>query len=256
MVDLANLESKVESLQKHNKQLTAENTELKAEVFNIKSEILELKTQHHRFKKTQVEIERGISIEQQEINSNVIIRGVDIEENANKDQLIATFNQIRSHLGVAKIDDFEAVDIGVLHTKGNKNKEQTFLPKTIQVKFKFIDHKRRFLQIRRTKKSFIPSDIGLKQNSKKPILIVEQLTKQNQELLYNARSLRSSSNFKFVWSNNGQILARQQQGSKVIRIEDINHVNRLKAHYSSARTTDGQFHTTSNLSSNSSDTQA
>lgn len=78
------------------------------------------------------------------------------------------------------------------------------------------------------KKDILPRDIGIIQNTRKALLITEQLTRSNQELLYRARSLRESNNFKFVWSNNGQILARRRHRSKVIRILDIEHVERLK----------------------------
>lgn len=256
LVQIVDLESRVEESTQCNKRLIAENTDFKAEISHLKSEISNLKEKFPRFEEAQEQTEKGISFEQQQINSNIIIRGVDLEENTGNDHLLETFNQIRTHLGVSEINDFEAVEIGIIKSKSNSDKDKITLPKTIQVKFRSVDHKRRFLQIRRAKKSVLPSEVGLNQKSKKTILIVEQLTKQNQELLYNARSLRTSSNFKFVWSNNGQILARLRQGSKVIRIENINHVNQLKAQFSPTKATDGSNHSTYDIKSNSGNTQA
>lgn len=61
------------------------------------------------------------------------------------------------------------------------------------------------------------------------MIISEELTRSNQELLYQARSLRIRGNYKFVWSCNGQVLARFRKKSKVVRIVDTAHVNFLRA---------------------------
>lgn len=82
--------------------------------------------------------------------------------------------------------------------------------------------------MRRIKKEIYPSDIGINQQHTRPVLISEQLTRANQELLYQARSIRGSNGFKFVWSHNGQILARRKEGDRVIRIIDLIHLNQLK----------------------------
>lgn len=92
--------------------------------------------------------------------------------------------------------------VKVLHPQ---NSHKLKSASTIQVQLKSVDAKREFLQIRRVKKDILPTDIGFKQSSNKPILITEQLTKSNQQLLYAARSLRGENKFKYVWSNNGQI---------------------------------------------------
>lgn len=235
----------------------AENTELKSDLLGLRSEISQLKDQLRLYKESYLIPENGVSPEQQELNSNIIIRGVDLEEKVSKSELLETFNLIRSHLGVSEISEFEAVDISILQSNNHPvtSKRKTTKAKTIQVKFQSALHKRHFLQIRRTKKTILPSDIGINQKSKKPILIVEQLTKHNQELLYNARSLRTSSNFKFVWSNDGQILARLQQGSKVIRIKDTNHINQLKLQSAHTQYPNGCIHTNAIIQSNTSDPQ-
>lgn len=264
---LLGVEAKFDECEELRSSLAAENTELKGKFSELSSEVTLLKSESINLRaevkqlQSQIETQKqssvnDITFEQQRINSNIIIRGVEVEANANKDHLLDTFNQIRSHLGVSEVSDFEPVDIGFLPTNNTSDKNPVSQPKTIQVKFHSVDQKRRFLQIRRTKKTLIPSEIGLKQKSRKPILIVEQLTRQNQELLYNARSLRTSANFKFVWSNNGQILARLRQGSKVNRIEDINQINRLKLQFASSTSTDGFIHPVTDIQSNSGVTQA
>lgn len=82
--------------------------------------------------------------------------------------------------------------------------------------------------MRRVKKTISQADIGINSSISHPILVSEELTRSNQELLFQERSLRSQGNYKFVWSFNGQVLARYRQGSKVIRIIDSTHVNELR----------------------------
>lgn len=254
LVELVDLESRLEETNQRNNRLEAENTELKAELTLFKSEISTLKDHFHTCEHFKTQTTTGVSFEQEEINSNIIIRGIEIGQDTSHDCLLEKFNKIRSHLGVCEVTDFEATDIGILQSKNNSDKSTNASSKTIRVKFRSIDNKRRFLQVRRTKTSIVPSEIGIEQNSRKPILIAEQLTKQNQDLLFNARSLRTTANFKFVWSNNGQILARLRQGSKVIRIKDIDHINQLKTQFSDPN--DGFIRPTINYQPNSGDTQA
>lgn len=253
LLDLIGLDSKLEDSHRTNSRLAAENSELKSELSHLKSEVLNLRNQFGRL--PDAHLGTGVSAEQESINANVIIRGIDFEQQPSHDALLEKFDQIRSHLGISTVSDFEPADIGLVHPKTTTDKEFSTLHKTIRVKFHSVDHKRRFLQIRRTKKSIYPSEVGIKQNSRKPILIVEQLTKQNQQLLYKARSLRTSSDFKFVWSNNGQILARHRQGSKVIRIQDLNHIDQLRSQFSTIHTNDGDVRTDLAIEPNSSSTQ-
>lgn len=256
VAELVDLESRLEETNLCNNRLAAENSELKTELSQLKSEILILKN-HPRVSLGSQEITHGdISTEQQVINSNIIIRGVDFDENVSHSDLLNSFNKIRSHLGVSDVCDFEPAEIGEIRAKHSKEKDTSNRIKTIQVKFRSVIHKRKFLQVRRAKKSILPSDIGIEQISNKPILIVEQLTKQNQELLYNARSLRTHANFKFVWSNNGQILARPRQGAKVIRIRDIDHINQLKVQIAPSQPENGFIHAESVAHADSSNTQA
>lgn len=152
------------------------------------------------------------------------------------------------HLGISEVSELKAVSATILQPKGTRNKKTgSTSAKTIRVKLSSVSAKRKFLQIRRIKKEILPTEIGVNQASKKAILITEQLTRANQELLYNARSLRTTNKFKFVWSNDGQILARQTPGSKVIRIRDIDHINTLKAEIQPLHPDNGRFHTDTNL---------
>lgn len=223
----------------------------------LRKEVDELKSDLNRHKENQLLAEKGISREQQEINTNIVIRGIHVEEKDTDFQpnLIEVYDNLRTHLGISEVSDLKAVSATILQQKGiRNNKFGLTSAKTIQVKLKSVSAKRKLLQIRRVKKDILPIHIGITQTSKKPILITEQLTKENQELLFKARSLRTTNKFKFVWSNDGQILARQDLGSKVIRIRDTDHINSLRSESLVQQQQNGQLHTNNTFTSSSGDT--
>lgn len=243
-VQLLASEDKVRELGIHCNRLSAENKELKSVITNLDvavkhdesqklaQEVSELKGELNSYKTSQLLAEKGISFEQQEINSNIVIRGVHVDEKGTdcQSEIIEVYDKIRAHLGILEISDLKAASATILQPKSVINKKSdSSSAKTILVKLPSVAAKRKFLQIRRVKKEILPSHIEVTQTSNKPILITEQLTRENQELLFKALSLRTSNKFKFVWSNDGQILARQSSGSRVIRIRDIDHINSLSS---------------------------
>lgn len=213
-------------------RLNTENAILKSSISELKTEVSDLRSEVNLLNKQRLSnVTPGevITIEQQQLNSNIIIRGVELEESQceSESEPLKVFNKICAHLGITDEEEFKPVLAKVFPAA--KTNIESKANRTIQVRLRSISAKRNFLQIRRVRKDILPSDIGLSQKSKKGILITEQLTKVNQELLYAARSLRHTHRYKFVWSNNGQILARPSQQSKVIRIKSIDHINELRS---------------------------
>lgn len=135
------------------------------------------------------------------------------------------YSGIRTHLGIADVRDLDPVSIRIVPSIPGK---PTSSSRPLQVQLASVVAKRQLLQVTRVEKDILPSDIGLRQQSCPPILITEHLSRLNQELLFQARSLRGLDNYTFVWSCNGQILARRTENTKVMRVIDTAHVNRLR----------------------------
>lgn len=204
--------------------------ELTAECTALKSDIHSLKTESSETSQKSVETPRAsgfvsVSKEQQELNSNIIIRGVEPSTDG-KIEPNLVYDSICDHLGIADDEAFTPISVDFIQTS-TVNRPTT--NKIIKVQLRSNSAKKQFLQIRRRKKEITLADIGLCQESKKSILITEQLTRSNQELLFAARSLRDTHKFKFVWSSDGQILVRSQPKAKVSRILDIGQVNELRS---------------------------
>lgn len=221
------LESRVTALEALVSQLTSENSDLRQLVSSLQLEVAQCKDRVEQHRTATTSSENNISLDQQELNSNIVIRGVEVKEDTPESELLAVYEGIRSHLNISEESDLAPVSVSVLSS--NPAKSNNFRPFLVQLPT--VAAKVKFLQIRRIKKDILLSDIGINSTSRRPILISEQLTRTNQELLFQARSLRGQNKFKFVWSTNGQILARHSEKSKVIRIIDTAHVNRLREEF-------------------------
>lgn len=175
----------------------------------------------------------GVSVEQENISSNIVIRGLDVDENTPEDTLIEVFERICTHIGIEKTD-FAPTAAEILPASSS-SKFKANRPFIVKLASRTV--KQKFLQARRTKFDIRPSEIKHKQTSNKPLIISEHLTKENQKLFSQARSLRGRDKFKFVWTSHGQILARRKKKSSVIRIRDESDVERLE---SSLRNSNGR----------------
>lgn len=220
-----NLELRLESLETSFNRLNTENSDLRQTIDKLQLDITQLKDQAVQLCSSITSSENCLSLDQQELNTNIVIRGVDVKVDTPEPELLAVYEGIRTHLGISNITELTPVSVKVL-TSNPSNGNTSSRP--IQVQLPSVAAKRHFLQVRRIKKDIFPSDIGITQTCRRPVLISEQLTRRNQELLFQARSLREKNNFKFIWSNNGQILARHKPNSKVIRITDVAHINCLR----------------------------
>lgn len=240
------LQSRFDQLEVSYNHLKTENTDLRQIVTQLQSELTQFKNKQTNFSTTTVASETGISLSQQDLNTNIVIRGVDIKAGTPESELRAIYGGIKAQLGVSDVAELDPITVKTLSSNLGSN-STTARPFIVQLPS--VAAKEKLLQVRRTKKDIFPSDIGLTNcTSRYPILISEQLTRSNQELLFQARSLRGQGNYKFVWSKNGQILARFRNNSKVIRITDTSHVNNLRAVLNlSPLTEHGRHHTPTSI---------
>lgn len=75
---VAGLKSEVQSFT----HLNTENTNLRQTVTQLQSELAQYKNQQNLISKGLAASESGISLAQQELNTNIVIRGIDIKVNA------------------------------------------------------------------------------------------------------------------------------------------------------------------------------
>lgn len=164
-----------------------------------------------------------VSVEQEQISNNIVIRGLEVHEDTPESTLKETFERICDHIGIER-SACKPISAELLpcSTTSKTRSNRPFI-----VRLESRTHKQKFLQARRIKRDIRPSEIQHEQRGNRPLIITEQLTKENQKLFLEARSLRTRGKFKFVWTHHGQILARQKKRSPVIRIRNLSDVEHL-----------------------------
>lgn len=171
---IKSLESRLNAVETSSNQMVAENIELKQAVERLQTEVNELKAQHDIHRLTTSPTNCIISGAQQEVNPNIIIRGIETDNNTSAADLMNIYEGIRAHPGIADIPDLAPVSVSLLSSNAAKP-NSTLRP--IKVVLPSVAAKTKFLQVRRTKKDIVQADIGITSNSKRPVLITEQLTR-------------------------------------------------------------------------------
>lgn len=215
--------TRVTSLEGITTSLVSRIDTLSETISSLKETVVEQRKVIETFEETTKASSNGVSVEQERINNNIVIRGLEIEEGTTESALLTTFTNICTHIGIPVTEELRPVSASLLESKSKAGGP-------LIVKLSSRVAKQKFLQARRVKRDIRPLEIGQTQGSNRPLVITEQLTSENQKLLFEARSLRGPDKYKFIWSNNGHILARRKKRSPVIRIKDILDVERLRAH--------------------------
>ncbi|KAI5644184.1 hypothetical protein NE865_03837 [Phthorimaea operculella] len=93
----------------------------------------------------------------------------------------------------------------------------------------FINRRKKddFLAACRARRDITTSDLGFNGPSK-PVFINEHLTPQNKTLLKNARDLKKSLGYQFVWVKDGKIFLRKSETSKIIHVSNETDLNKIK----------------------------
>lgn len=92
---------------------------------------------------------------------------------------------------------------------------------TMKLKRTILQEHRNFNKVHRTAKLCV-SNLAIPgfENVSSPVFISEHLTNKTKGLFYKAREYAKNNNYAFCWTSNGQVLLREQEGSKSIVIRE------------------------------------
>ena len=80
----------------------------------------------------------------------------------------------------------------------------------------------------RTVSQVTPQDVGLPETSSfANVMIVDHLTPKTQELFNAAKSFKAQHEFSFCWIKSGTVYLMRSEGSRPIKIKDLNDLQRL-----------------------------
>lgn len=146
--DLCDLQSQLDESRQCSRKLSGENAELRATVSELQSEstslrslcaeikvdLDSLKSELKRSTEEKLSLGNGLSTQQQEVNSNIVIRGIDLDNTPDESEAAGVYKNICAHLGIDNSVDFEPVSVKILQPRNLSNKTKS--AKTIQVRQK------------------------------------------------------------------------------------------------------------------------
>lgn len=194
--------TQMDQVSKENQKIMAEN-----KVLHEKLDLIEAKNLHFQVEITQ--------LKQKQFESVLTISGIPADEKIENMEIL---NKIGNLLGVETQDS----DIKKVYRVKDKH-----FPKNDIMVIEFCEQitKTKLLAARRGK-SIFTTDLNISRK-KQQIYLNQYLVKDNYQLLKYTRKLKLESGFKFVWSDNGQILAKRKEGDKAMLITSKDEVDRI-----------------------------
>lgn len=129
--------------------------------------------------------------------------------------------EVVHRIGIAIGFKFEPYTIDACHRlrsakgKAGTNPEK---PPGIILKFTRRMDKEEFLRIKKTRPQLSTRHVKGYEHVDQPIYIGDSLTQYNRFLLSKAKAFAKNENMKYTWFNNGKILMRKNEGSRVFVI--------------------------------------
>lgn len=154
---------------------------------------------------------------QNKIRNNVVVFGFS-DQAQNSQELNDTVNKI-----IQKVNIEEENALTDWYQRRSNNNHAG----AIVLKFKNNNTKNTFIKIAK-RLDINTADIGLCSRKSNKMRLSEQLTPMNQQILNEARQLRTHG-FKFIWTKNGRIMARKSPNSDILVIPNFDYIDSLKS---------------------------
>lgn len=211
------LSSKYDDLKLLYDKVAADNASLIQNNLNVTTKCQQLQQNNMQLNKTLNEIK------QNELKKNLVIFGIPGVKDHHSLQV--TFNNILDKLDIPS-SSVELDDIFQKKPMPNDEQSPIFVKfRTLQTK---IDFKQAVKNTTKTNKQFLyASDIGFTRKNK--IIFADQLTDDIRNLLREAKQLIGHG-YKYVWTVNGKVLVRRNEGTKVILVKTQSCIDELKSH--------------------------
>lgn len=181
---------------------------------NEKQEMLEAENDNLKMKIKILENSMD-EMEQYSRNKNIQVDGIPVQKDENLKEMLMEIGK--------KIDvNMKKEDIDAIHrvpTRSTKN------PEPIIVQFLTRQMKEELITKSRGS-NLCTEDIGIN-CSKSSIYINDHLSKMKKQLMFEARQLKKSKNYKFIWSRNGKIFVRKHETSNIIHINSMDDLQKI-----------------------------
>ena len=186
--------------------LVKENQLLKKQVFNLQNQSEQMCVNFNE-------------LEQYGRQDCLEIRGIPVQEGEDTDTLVCSIGNLVNV-------NIKAEDISISHRlKSNptaRNQSPAIIAKFVRRSMRDkLYHARKYLKEKSTK------DVGLGTISEKKIYIAESLTRKNKILFNKCLEIKKSLNYKYIWTNQGNIYLRRDSSSPKKLISTTNDLDSL-----------------------------
>ena len=220
--EMGELKNSIQFLSDKYDDLILEKNALKVEVNSIKNLVNEQSLQLKNNKLDNQRIEMKVNdLENLSRLSNVEIQGVPIQQNENLDRMVMSLLKI-SDPTITTQDIKESFRLKKNFTDDAQRNKGT----PILVKFNSPNKRLDVLKNRRKLAGYNFNDIGVDTHR---VFINENLTAYTKSLFYQANVLKKSHEWKYIWTRNGNIKLRKNDGFPVISIRDINDLKKISS---------------------------
>ncbi|CAG5050881.1 unnamed protein product [Parnassius apollo] len=79
----------------------------------------------------------------------------------------------------------------------------------------------------RVRRGATTADLGLPSHEPRPFYLNERVTSTNRQLFGKARDIGRGLNWKYIWTKEGRIFARQSDSSKIYQLQSIADIERI-----------------------------
>ncbi|CAG9118476.1 unnamed protein product [Plutella xylostella] len=227
------LEKLLKSVQEQNKTIQSTNRDIEKAMSHLSDDIkaIEKKIDYLDQERKNIHIEI-LSLEEKldtfEMNSIVTsaeIRNVPKSSKESKDDLWTYVIKLSKVLNI-NLQSHDLRNVSRLPSKKEKLSSSISIDfNNTLIKTAFLDGVKNYNKNNSEKLN--ASHLGML-STKQPIYISEQLTPKMKRLLFLTRDFSKSSGFKFVWTSNGRIYLRKEEGKPHILVKNESHLNDLK----------------------------
>jgi predicted RNase H-like nuclease (RuvC/YqgF family) len=177
------------------------------QIFSLITRFEKTETKLKECEKENREMKRKINeLEQASLDTTVEIEGLPLEEAVDGRPLVES---LMKHVGCSE-EVLKSIE-RVIHRPWKQGRLTT-------VKFTTNTMKIEFLKLKKRKGDVFPEQLGC-QTSTRKIYVNEKLTSYNRHLLWLAKTTKGLG-YKFVWTRQGRIFVRKDEGSKIYTIRD------------------------------------
>ncbi|CAK1599912.1 unnamed protein product [Parnassius mnemosyne] len=225
---LVEVKSDISSFSNKISLLESENKKLQAELCLLKNQTLPSTYQDLRNTITQLQVNLN-ERDQQALLNDLEISGIPENSNESVPHIVVA---VAAKLGtqLEESDIVSASRVGNSQRFSDLNTQALGRPprhRHIVVRLCRRVIRDELLRNARVRRGATTADLGLPSHEPRPFYLNERLTSTNRQLFGKARDIGRGLNWKYIWTKEGRIFARQSDSSKIHQLRSIADIERI-----------------------------